>query len=186
MNSKGLTLIELMIVLAIFGIVIPFMGFKEISDQYKFQEEIMLDQSNVMLFKKKLNTLLKDTKKFINVRNRQIVADNFTLKVAKSSRSKLSLNGKVYKFKKFEFGSFYRIDNNVVSCNVKNHNFDFDLFLVAGKAEIKNSNSNEDMVPLASYTEPLDNGNLHFMPNLKNNMDLLDKKYDEKNEDNEL
>ncbi len=137
-KNKGVTLIELMIFIAIFSIVLRMTGFNNyIWNQYKMQESVMLDQAKVVKFRKLLNLYLKDTKSFKQVSRRQLIADNFYLKVTKY-RNKLTLNGKIFKFEKFEIGNFNKLDDKLATINIKNGNNEYDLYLVAGINESDN------------------------------------------------
>ena len=139
MKTKGTTLIELMIFIAILSIVLHMVGFNNsIWNQYKLQESVMLDQVKVFKFRKLLlNQYLKETKYFKQVSKRQLIADNFYLKVTKY-RNKLTLNGKIFKFEKFEIGNFNKLDDKLVTINIKNGSNEYDLFIVAGNNELDN------------------------------------------------
>ena len=138
MKTKGMTLIELMIFIAILGIVFHMLGFNNyIRNQFQLQESVMLDQVKVVKFRKLLNQYLKETKSFKQVSRRQLIADNFYLKVTKF-RNKLTLNGKIIKFEKFEIGNFNKIDDKLATINIKNGSNEYDLYLVAGDIELSN------------------------------------------------
>lgn len=132
MNKKAYTLIELMIVIAILGIILPFSGFKNIIKEYDYQNNVALEQKKVFFFQKALRKYLKEAKTFNKVNSRKIVTDNFYLEVSKD-RTQVNLNGKITEFKKFRIENFRLDDNNSVICDIKNQNTSFKLYLVPGK-----------------------------------------------------
>lgn len=131
MKNKGVTLIELMIVIAIMGIVLPFISFKETFKEYEIQQKTVQEQFKVLQFKKMFFKLLKGTKSFSKVNSRQIFTDNFRLTVS-NNKSRLSLNGKKFTFDKFEIYNFSKINDSLVTCTIKNGNSNYDIYLVAG------------------------------------------------------
>lgn len=142
MKNKGVTLIELMIVIAIMGIVFSFNDFNETLKQYEIQQKNMQDQFKVLQFKKMFFKLLKETKSFSKVNSRQIFTDNFKLTVSNNKR-KLSLNGKKFTFDKFEIYNFSKINDSLVSCTIKNWNSTYDIYLVAGNYHTNTIQTNE-------------------------------------------
>lgn len=141
--NKGTTLIELMIVIAIMGIIFCFIPFKETFRQYNLQEQMLKEQAKVLQFKKMLFKLLKETKSFSKVNSRQIFTENFRLTVSKN-KTKLSLNGKIFKFNKFEFYNFSKINDSLVTCTIKNGNSAFDIYLIAGNYPQNNNKQTDD------------------------------------------
>ena len=137
MNNRGITLIELMIVIAILGIAFNFRGIYTIVKDYKVQEKRILEQENILRFQKHLKKLLKESKSFTKVTYKQIVADNFKLMIS-NNNDKIFLNGKVYQFDNFKLLNFERIDK-IAKCEVINGNLSFNMFLVPGKFEVSKS-----------------------------------------------
>lgn len=133
MNNRGITLIELMIVVAILGIAFNFKGIYTITRDYKAQEKRIEEQEKILRFQKILRKLLKESKSFTKVTYKQVVADNFKL-MTSNNNDKIFLNGKVYQFDNFKLVNFERIDE-IVKCDVINGNFSFNMFLVPGKIE---------------------------------------------------
>ena len=137
MNNRGITLIELMIVIAILGIAFNFKGIYTVTNDYKEQNKRIEEQERVIRFQKNLRKLLKECKSFTSVTNKRIVADNFKLMIS-NNNEKIFLNGKVYQFDNFKLFNFKRIDE-IVKCNVINGKLSFNMFLVPGKCEASKS-----------------------------------------------
>ena len=178
MKNRGVTLIELMIVIAILGIVFNMKGLNTIVKDYKVQEKRIQEQEMILKFQKKFNKLLKESKSFVKVTNKQIVTDKLKL-MTSNTNDKIFLNGKVYEFNNFKLLNFKRTDD-IVKCDVINGNHSFYLYLVPGKADnfqpkVTEENSseldehyeNESVeVELLSVDEP--NSNESKEPTLKN------------------
>ncbi|MBQ2591837.1 MAG: type II secretion system protein [Candidatus Riflebacteria bacterium] len=134
MNNRGVTLIELMIVIAILGIAFNIKGFINIANNYKDQEKSIIEQEKILRFHKNLKNLLKDSKEFIKVTNKKLETDKFKLMIS-NNNDKIYLNGKVYNFKSFVMQNFRKSDDCVI-CDVLNGNQSFYLYLLPGKAEV--------------------------------------------------
>ena len=144
MNNRGFTLIELMIVIAIMGIISNIKYFYTIKKQYDIQEEMVFEQERVIKFYKALKKLLSETKEFKTVKPNSVIADNFSLLLS-NDRTKIKLNGRLYTFKSFKIFDFKRDDKNVI-CNFKNgKNTPFSIYLIAGK-NINTTKANNDSV----------------------------------------
>ncbi len=142
MNNRGVTLIELMIVVAILGIAFNIKGFINIADDYKNQERRIIEQDKILRFHNNLKKLLKESKEFIKVSNKKLETDKLKLMIS-NNNNKIFLNGKVYNFNNFRMLNFRRSDDCVI-CDVFNGNQSFDLYLVSGKAEVSNSVLQQD------------------------------------------
>lgn len=143
MNKRGLTLIELMIVIAILGIVGSIKYFYTIKTHYDFHEEMVFEQEKVIKFYKTLKKLLAETKEFKTVKPNLLIADNFRLSIS-NDRTKIKLNERLYDFRSFKMLNFRR-DEKIVICDVKNGKSDFfTIYLIAGNShkapDINNAN----------------------------------------------
>lgn len=146
MNKKAYSLIELMIVLAIFGILFCIPAFQETFRQFNHQEEILQDQENVFLFTTHLRTLIKNSKYIDTAFDRQLIMDNLRLVVSKD-KSRVFLNGKIWKFSRFTICDFERVDDQTAICNINNSGNKYCLYITPGKYgpvvdEVGQENSN--------------------------------------------
>lgn len=132
MNKNGTTLIEMMIVVAVLGIIIPFMGFIRTFKLYEKQERLLIEQEKVFTFQKLFRKKLKESTCFNKVKDKLLVANNFKLMVSKS-KTKVNLDGKIFSFNKFKIDNFRRYDENIVTCDIRNNNLSYQIFLVPGK-----------------------------------------------------
>ena len=149
MNNRGFTLIELMIVIAILGIVGSIKYFYTIKTQYNFQEEMVFEQEKVIKFYKSLKKLLAETKEFKTVKPNLLIADNFRLSLS-NDRTKIKLNERLYDFRSFKMFNFRRDEKNVV-CDIKNGKTNaFSIYLIAGNSfkapDINNGNEAEKII----------------------------------------
>ena len=142
MNNRGVTLIELMIVIAILGIAFNIKGFINIANNYKEQERSIIEQDKILRFHKNLKKLLKESKEFIKITNKKLETDKLKLMIS-NNNEKIYLNGKVYNFKSFRMQNFRKSDNCVI-CDVINGNLSFYLYLLPGKAEVSNTALQQD------------------------------------------
>ena len=156
MNNKGITLIELMIVIAILGILFNINGFIRIRKEYDEQERRINEQHSVLMFHKALKKLLRESKTFINVSNKKLITDKLKLMISKSYNI-IYLNGKYYEFRNFRFSNFVR-EKDAVKCDVRNGNNFFNIFLVCGKSLDKQDEgiNNENELPSESNEERKD------------------------------
>ena len=151
MNNKGLTLIELMLVLAIMGIIFPLTNYKDVLNRYDYQQNMIKEQDKVLRFHKKLNNLLKNSNSFNSVNSKKIEADNFYIRVS-NNKKRIDLNGEIFEFRSFEFGNFKKENDVFVVCDIKNTNLTFKYYLTPNKKKDEqkyenSSESNEQITP---------------------------------------
>lgn len=133
MKNRGFTLIELMILIAVFSIMLNVKGLYTFYKDYKNQEKRILEQAKILRFQKNFNKLLKESKSFVKVTSKQIVTDKLKL-MTSNNNDKIYLNGKVYEFSSFKLLNFKRTED-IVKCDVLNGNHSFFIYLVPGKAD---------------------------------------------------
>ena len=153
MNNKGVTLIELMIVVAILGILFSIDGYFNVFREYEKQESIILEQEKVLKVQKLLRLLVKKSKDIVKITNRELVADNFKITVSPRNNT-IVLNNQLYRFSNFKIGNF-RKDGNIIECDVTNSNKNFTLMMHAENLiEKKPNNLKPEDVKLDAEDKP--------------------------------
>ena len=142
MKNRGITLIELMIVVAVLGIIFNIRGINTFVKEYKAQQTRIVEQQKVLFFYKHLRKLLKESKELKIVTPKKLETDKFKLMIS-NNNEKIFLNGKVYAFNNFKMLNLKRAGDSVI-CDVLNGNQSFYLYLLPGKAEVSNTALQQD------------------------------------------
>ncbi len=128
MKKNGFTLIELMIVIAIIGIIMGcgfFDGIKFLSHRFKHDSKIVSENTKLCFMFSKIKRILEKENEVIDVEE-----DGHCVNLSKERRIRVSPNGKNisivdsngelnYNFKDTWFSKFRKIDNKTFYCKIK-------------------------------------------------------------------
>lgn len=143
MKNKGMTLIELMIVVAVMGISFHMFEDRYYLELFKRQEMDLSDQERLFSFRNRVAALLKESRYAIKAVDRQVIFDNFRIVVSKD-KSKLYLNKKLYEFKNIKIDSFEMVSQQAVKLKVKNNLNLYEIFWVAQAYEPEEIDSEKE------------------------------------------
>ena len=128
MKNKGVTLIEMMNVLAILGIAFANSGLTEIGKRYTKLEDKIIENETLLQFRCRMNRVVNNASSLIIVLNNKVDFDNGSKIRIDSRNNSVFVDGHYYRFKNFNIKGFEKVNDKTLLCKVRNSKNTFYLY----------------------------------------------------------
>lgn len=128
MKNKGVTLIEMMIVLAIMGIMFANSALTDIGKRYTQLEEKIIENETLLQFRCRMNRVVNNASNLIIVLNNKVDFDNGSKIRIDSRNNSVFVDGRNFRFKNFNVKGFEKVNDKTLLCKVRNSKNTFYLY----------------------------------------------------------
>ncbi len=128
MKNKGFTLIELMIVIAILGIVFANSALTDIGKRFTKLEEKIIENETLLQFRCRMNRVVNNASSLIIVLNNKVEFDNGSKIRVDSRNNTVFVDGHYYRFRNFNIKGFEKVNDQAFLCKVRNSKNTFYLY----------------------------------------------------------
>lgn len=130
-NKKGMTLIEMMIAIAVLGVIFVNFAPHELAYFYQNSHCKLIESEIVFELRNRINRNLREASELKSAFDRKVVFDNFQIVVSSDNHS-MRVGNRLYVFENFKLGNFEKVGENAVTCQLVNGGQTVTLFWRAG------------------------------------------------------